>query len=653
MRIGVYVCHCGGNISEVVDVEAVSMFADDQQDVVLARDYSHMCSEAGQKLILDDIRDHELDRVVVAACSPQFHERTFMTLMERAGLSPYLLEIVNLREHCSWPHFGKPVEATEKAKDLTSIGIAKVRLDEPLEKKSMPIGKRVLVIGAGVAGIQAALDLGDAGFEVSLVEREPTIGGKMAQLSKTFPTEDCAACILSPKMADVPANPNITLYTYSEVESISGSLGNYEVTIEKKPRYVDTEKCVGCGICVAKCPVKVPNRFDEGLENRKAIYLPSDLAVPYKYLIDETACLHLTKDKCGLCEKFCPQDAVDFEQEPERITFTVDTIIVATGFDVFDAAEKKVYGYGKYENVLTALEMERILSHISNGNEIKEIGNRIAFIQCVGSRDEQVGNEYCSKICCMYASKQAQLLKRADPDRDIYVFYTDLRATGKGFEEYYKRAQKEGVKFIRGRVAEALEDSNTKKVTLKAEDTLTRSLIESEFDTVVLSVGLIPNKGTEKVADILRLAKSPDGFLKEAHLKFKPVDTITEGVFICGCAQSPKDIPDTVAQASAAAARAMRLMNRGVYEMDPVKSFVLDDHCDGCAYCVDPCPYKALTLIEYMRDGEIKKTVETNEVACRGCGVCMATCPHEGIYVKHFRTDMISAMVDAALVRNG
>jgi len=573
--------------------------------------------------------------------------------MERAGLSPYLVEIVNLREHCSWPHFGKPVEATEKARDLTNIGIAKVRLDEPLEKKSMPLGKRVLVIGAGVAGIQAALDLGDAGFEVSLVEREPTIGGKMAQLSKTFPTEDCAACILSPKMADVPANPNITLYTHSEVESIDGYLGNYEVTINKKPRYVDMDKCVGCGICEEKCPVKVPNEFDAGLIKRKAIYLPSDLAVPYKYLIDENACLYLTKGKCRLCEKFCPSEAIDYTEKPEKINFTVDTIIVATGFDVFDATEKKVYGYGKFENVITALEMERILSHISKGNQLKEMGKRIAFIQCVGSRDEQVGNEYCSKICCMYASKQAQLLKRADPDRDIYVFYTDLRATGKGFEEYYKRAQKEGVKFIRGRVAEAMEESGTKKVTLKAEDTLTRQLIESEFDLVVLSVGLIPNEGTKKIADLLTLAKSPDGFLKEAHLKFKPVDTISEGVFICGCVQSPKDIPDTVAQASAAAARAMRLMNRGEYEMDPVKSFVLDDNCDGCAYCVDPCPYNALTLIEYMRNGEVKKTVEANEVACRGCGVCMATCPHEGIFVKHFKKEMITAMVDAALMGNG
>ena len=653
MRIGVYVCHCGGNISEVVDVEDVASFAEDQAGVVLARDYSHMCSEAGQKLILDDIKEHGLDRVVVAACSPQFHERTFMGIVERAGLSPYLLEIANLREHCSWPHFDKPLEATEKAKDLTNIAIAKVSLNEPLEKRSMPIGKRVLVVGAGIAGIQAALDLGDAGFEVYLVEKKPTIGGKMAQLSRTFPTEDCAACILSPKMADVPANSNIHLLTYSEVESITGYLGNYDVTVNRKPRFVDMERCVACGLCERTCPVKVPNEFNEGLDHRKAIYLPSELAVPYKYLIDENTCLRLNKGTCGLCEKSCPQEAVEFEQEPEKMNFTVDTIIIATGYDIFDAREKKVYGYGKFENVVNALEMERMISSISKGAPLREIGKRIAFIQCVGSRDEQVGKEYCSRICCMYASKLAQLLKRADPRRDIYVFYTDLRATGKGFEEYYKRAQKDGVKYIRGRPAEAIEDSRTKKVTLKAEDTLSREILEMEFDLVVLSVGMIPNEGTGEIADILKLAKSPDGFLKEAHLKFKPVDTLSEGVFISGCVQGPKDIPETVAQASAAAARAIRLMNRGEYEMDPVKAFVVDAYCDGCAYCVDPCPYNAITLIEYMREGEIKKTIEVNEVACKGCGVCMATCPKEGIYVKHFKKDMISAMVNAVLERQG
>ena len=649
MRIGVYVCHCGGNISEVVDVEDVASFAENRPGVVLARDYSHMCSEAGQKLILDDIKEHELDRVVVAACSPQFHERTFMGLLERAGLSPYLLEIANIREHCSWPHFGKPAEATEKAKDLINVAIAKVSLDEPLEKKSMPIGKRVLVVGAGIAGIQAALDLADSGFEVYLVEKEPSIGGKMAQVARTFPTEDCAACILSPKMADVPANPNITLLTYSEVENITGYLGNYDVTVKRKPRFVDLDKCVGCGLCEKKCPVKVPNEFNQGLDHRKAIYLPSELAVPYKYLIDEDSCLKLTKNKCGICEKNCPQDAIIYDQDPEIINFTVDTIIIATGYDIFDASEKKVYGYGRFENVVNALEMERIISSISKGAPLREIGKRIAFIQCVGSRDEQVGREYCSRICCMYASKLAQLLKRADPRRDVYVFYTDLRATGKGFEEYYKRAQKDGVKYIRGRPAEAMEDSRTKKVTLKAEDTLSREIVEMEFDLVVLSVGMVPNEGTKGIAEILKLAKSPDGFLKEAHLKFKPVDTLSEGVFICGCAQGPKDIPETVAQASAAAARAIRLMNRGEYEMDPVKSFVVDENCDGCAYCIDPCPYNAITLVEYMKKGEIKKTVEVNEVACKGCGVCMATCPKEGIYVKHFKKEMITAMVDAVL----
>lgn len=651
MRIGVYVCHCGGNISEVVDIESVTSFAREEPDVVLVRDHVHICSEPGQKLVADDIREHDLDRVVIGACSPKFHEDTFRKTLESSGLNPYVLEMANMREQCSWPHFHEPELATQKAKALIAMSLAKVRLDAPLAKKSMPIGKSVLVVGAGIAGIQAALDLGDAGFTVYLVEKAPSIGGKMARLLRTFPTEDCAACILSPKMAAVPANPNIRLLTNTEIESISGYLGNFEVTVTRKPRYVNMDKCLTCGICEQKCPVKVPNEYEEGLTTRKAVYIPFALAVPYKNLIDATACLRLKKGGkvCGLCEKFCPHEAIEFDQKPQTEAFTVDTIIVATGYDVFNAADKRVYGYNGSENVITGLQMERLLAHEMEGEALRDIGQRVAFIQCVGSRDEQIGREYCSRICCMYATKLAQLLKRSDPKKDVYIFYTDLRAYGKGFEEYYKRAQKTGVKFIRGRVAEVIEDPTTKRVSLKAEDTLSRQIIESEFDLVVLSVGMGPSEGTKKIAEILRLARGPDGFIQEAHPKFRPVDTLAEGIFICGCAQGPKDIPDSVAQASAAAARAIRLMNRGEYDLDPVVSCVDDAACDGCAYCIEPCPYQALTLLEYMHNGNIKKTVQSNEVLCHGCGVCMATCPKKGIFVKHFRLDMISAMVEAAL----
>ena len=640
MRIGVYVCHCGGNISETVDIAEVASFAEKQPDVILVRDYSHMCSEVGQKMVSDDIRDNGLDRVVIAACSPQFHEKTFMSTVEKGGISPYVLEIANIREQCAWPHFDVPEIATEKAKGLVAMATVKARLDEPLAKRTMPIGKRVLVIGAGIAGIQASLDLGEAGFKVYLVDKEPTIGGKMAKLSRTFPTEDCAACILSPKMADVPANPNIELMTLTEIEDITGYLGNYEVTVVKKPRYVDLDKCTACDKCTEVCPVLVPNEFEEGLTSRKAIYLPSPIAVPHSYILDSEACLGLFPLACERCSEACEPGAIDYDQKPKRMTFKVDTIIVATGYDVFDAREKKVYSIGHSPNVITALDMERMIVHAAEGNPIRPMGGRIAFIQCVGSRDEQVGNEHCSRICCMYATKMSQLLKRSDPKRDVYVFYTDLRAYGKGFEEYYKRAQNTGVKFIRGRVAEVNGNSNGGKVTLKVEDTLTRQVIETEFDLVVLSVGLRPSQGSKEIAGILKLGESPDGFLQEAHPKFRPVDTLTDGVFICGCAQGPKDIPDTVAQASAASSRAIRLMNRGEYDIAPVIAFVHEDLCDGCGLCIEHCPLGALIL---------SQIVSVNEAVCRGCGSCIASCPKDALDLHCYTNQQLLEQIRAAL----
>lgn len=644
-RIGVYVCHCGGNISEVVDVKKVMAAAEKQGDVVLVKEDAHMCSEVGQQMVYNDIKESKLDGVVIAACSPQFHGSTFMSLVSSAGLSPYVMEMANIREQCSWPHFSYPNEATEKAIDLTNAAIAKARLDVPLKQKTMPIGKRVLVIGGGIAGIQASLDLGDAGFKVYLVEKEPTIGGKMAKLSRTFPTEDCAACILSPKMADVPANPNVELYTYSEIENISGYLGNYEVTIKKRPTYVDPDKCTCCDECTKVCPVVVPNEFDEGLTWRKAIYLPSPIAVPHSYVLDEEACLGLFPLTCSKCRDVCEPGAINYDQYPETVKFTVDTIIVATGFDIIDAKRKKEYGFGKYENVITGLDMERLIAYEGEGKKIREIGDRIAFIQCVGSRDEQFGNEYCSRICCMYATKLSQLIKRLGPQRDVYVFYTDIRAYGKGFEEYYKRAQREGVKFIRGRVAEVSENPETKKLTLKVEDTLTRKIIESEFDLVVLSVGIKPNEGTEKIASILTLSKSPDRFLQEAHPKFRPVDTLTEGVFLAGTVQGPKDIPDTVAQASAASSRAISLMNKGEYAAEPITAKVNEDICCGCATCVSVCPYDSIRMEKKYG----RRIAVVNEVLCKGCGSCAASCPSGALEQHWFTNEQLYAMIDEVL----
>ncbi|MEA3500186.1 MAG: hydrogenase iron-sulfur subunit [Candidatus Marinimicrobia bacterium] len=653
MRIGVYVCHCGGNISDVVDVKAVAQEAKKQGDVIFAKDYSHMCSGNGQQMVIDDIKEHKLDKVLISACSPLFHGETFKAAAAKAGLNPYLIEMSNIREHCAWVHFDDKKKATEKAKDLTKIGIEKVRNNEPLETIKTPIGKRVLVIGGGIAGIQAALDLGDAGYKVHLVEKKATIGGKMAQLSRTFPTNDCAACILGSKMADVPKNKNIKLSTSSEIEKVEGTIGNFKVTIKKKPTYVHPDACVSCGDCVTPCPVSMPDEMQWGVTKRKAIYLPIDFAVPNKYLIDGDKCLNIKAQKktgkpsnvCKLCQKACHQDAIDFSMKPEREEFTVDTIIVTTGYDVFDATRKPEYGYGRYENVMIAPEVERVIVHKGEGTPTIDMGERIAFIQCVGSRDEQLGIEYCSRVCCMYATKLSQLLKSManvnNEKKELYVFYTDMRTFGKGYEEYYKATQKMGVKFVRGRPAEVIEDPETKKLTIKVEDTLNNRIIESEFDKVVLSVGMQLSEGGNEIAEILKIPKSEDGFLQEAHPKFRPVDTGKDGIFIAGTAQGPKDIPDSVAQASATASRAMRLMNQGEITEEPLKAFIETDLCDGCGLCVDSCPPGAIT----MRDNK----AVVNPVLCKGCGMCIASCHVDAIDLNMYTNKQMLAQVEAAL----
>jgi len=421
-----------------------------------------------------------------------------------------------------------------------------------------------------------------------------------------------------------------------------------------------SDVCSTCGACVSVCPtdaIKVSffsdkkitpilSEFDEGLKTRPAIYFTSPIAVPNKPVIDEKNCMYYNNDgACQVCDKVCEPDAIRYDEKEREVEVEVDTIIVATGYDTFDATKKKAYGYGRYENVVTGLQMERIISCDAEGKPIRDVGERIAFIQCVGSRDEQVGNEYCSRICCMYATKLSQLLKRADTSRDVYVFYTDLRSFGKGFEEYYKRAQDVGVKFVRGRPAELIEDPHTKKITLKVEDTLSRQMLESEFDLVVLSTGVVPSEGTESIAHILRLNKSPDGFLREAHPKFKPVDTLLEGVFVAGAVQGPKDIPDAVAQASAAASRAIRLMNQGSFEAEPITATIDEGLCGACGTCVSVCPYDAIKLVE--KEG--KRVAECNEVLCKGCGSCAGACPTGASQQKHFKTNMIRAMLNAAL----
>jgi heterodisulfide reductase subunit A len=646
MKIGVYLCECGGNISKVIDLDTVNKFVGTKDSIGVARIHSNMCSGAGQKLIIDDIKKLGLDKIVVAACSPQFHEKTFRVAMEKAGLNPYVLEIVNFREHCSWPLKKQPKIATEKAKNLVNIGIEKVRLNYPLEKKMFKMENRVLVIGAGIAGIQASLDLADAGKDVTLVEKEASIGGKMALLSKTFPTEDCAACILSPKMADVEANPKIKLYTNTTITKTSGHRLHFDIEAEINPRFVipkiDMDQCLSCKKCEEICPVSVPNEWEQGIMDRKAIYTPAALAIPFKYLIDKENCLHFKDNSCNKCAEICPQNAIDFTQKVEKLKFTVDNVIVATGFDLIDPNLKPVFGYDKYKNVVTGMEMERIVDHINENPPPREVGNKVAFIQCVGSRDKQIGNEYCSRVCCMYATKLASLLKMERPETDIYIFYTDIRAYGKGFEEYYKRAQEMGIKYIRGKVAEINKDPDTNNLVLKAEDTLSRKIIETEFDLVVISTGLQLSKSSDTIIDSLKLSKSSDGFIKEAHLKYRPVDTLIEGVFVAGTAQGPKDIPDTVAQASASAARVIGTLAKKEFEIDPILAFVEENKCDGCKKCLSSCPKNAFQMSD-------KNKAVVDEALCVGCGACITSCPQDAIDLRGYSNSQMIASVEAAL----
>lgn len=425
----------------------------------------------------------------------------------------------------------------------------------------------VVIIGGGVAGIQASLDLADRGLKVYLVEKSPSIGGRMAQLDKTFPTLDCSICILAPKMIECFRHPNITLLTCSEVEDVSGSAGNFTVKIVKKPRFVDEAKCTGCGTCTQKCPVAKPSEFDMLLGNRKAIYMPFPQAVPRIATIDKDNCLYFTRGVCKICQKLCQADAVDFEQEPEEVVLNVSAIIVATGFSLFNASLISEYGYRRYENVLTSLEFERLVSasgptggHITRPSDGKT-PKKIAFIQCVGSRGLGRGVAYCSSACCMYATKEAILIKEHEPESEVFIFYIDLRASGKGFQDFINRAKENwGVQYIRGRPGEIVEDSRTKDLIILFEQTVSREVGGLKVDMVVLCPAFIPSETNRKLSAVLGVKLDEYDFFKAKDSVLAPVDTNVLGVFICGCCQGPKDIPESVTQASAVAARAAEVM---------------------------------------------------------------------------------------------
>jgi len=645
-RIGVFVCHCGVNIAGVVSIEDLVEYAKTLPDVVFATEYKFMCSDVGQTLIKEKIHEMNLNRVVVAACSPRMHEPTFRLVLKEAGLNQFLFEMANIREHSTWVHMREPEGAFEIAKDHIRFSVNKARELKPLEVQKVPVDPKCLIIGGGIAGMNAAIDLANEGFKVYLVERTPTIGGHMAQLDKTFPTMDCSACILTPRMVDIARNKNIELLTYSEVIDVSGYIGNFDVKILKKPHYVDQEKCTGCGVCIDYCPVTCGNEFDLGLASRKAIYIPFPQAVPGQYTIDMDKCI-----QCGICEspEVCEPEAIKFDDEPEIIEIKVGTIIVATGWDLYDPTELKQYGYGRYTNVITGLQMERLLSSFGpvlgrpvRPSDLKE-PHSIAFLQCVGSRNfREGGNQYCSRVCCMYATKQARQYKEKHPDADVYIFYMDIRAFGKGYEEFYESAGRNyGINYIRGRIAEVSEDKDH-NIIIRAEDTLLQTPIELKVELFVLSCGLEPRADSNKITSLLRIQKSSDGFFMEAHPKLRPVDTLTEGIFIAGVAQGPKDIPDAVAQAKGAASSAASLMSQGEVEVEPFFAVVRADRCIGCGMCVENCAYSAIELVDDRRFGTV---ASINQALCKGCGACSGNCRCSAIDIKGFTTEQIYSII--------
>ena len=642
-RIGVYVCHCGTNIAGTVNVEDVAKYAATLPGVVVARDYKYMCSDPGQELIKNDIKEHKLERLVVAACSPTLHEKTFRGAAAEAGLNSFFFQMVNIREHDSWVHTDKEM-ATAKAKGLVRAAVHRVKWHKALERRRVDIHPDVLVVGGGVAGITAALTLANAGKKVTLVERQPSIGGHMAQLDKTFPTLDCSACILTPKMTDVKGHPNITMWTYSEVESVDGFVGNFDVKIKRKPRYINEDLCVGCSECITACVFKqgkFPNEFDEGLSMRKPVYIPFPQAVPLTPVIDPAVCIEF---KSGKCKKTCVEacgdrHAVDFTQEIHYETIKVGTIILATGYKEFDPKRLPQYGYSTYPNVYTALEIERLVnaSGPTGGEIVMRDGRkpkRVGIIHCVGSRDKNT-NKYCSRVCCMYSLKLAHLIMEK-AEAEVYNFYIDMRTPGKDFEEFYNRIAEEGAHLIRGKVANVYQEPGTEgQMILDVEDTLAGMYRQIPVDMVVLATGLEAQEDAEDIRRMFNITCSNVGFFMERHPKLAPVSTFTEGIYLAGCCQGPKDIPDTVSQAGAAASEAMVLIDRAYIELEPNTAHVREDECSGCKSCINLCPYTAISF-----DSEKKKAI-INEVLCKGCGTCVASCPSGSIVQDLFEDDEI------------
>lgn len=654
-RIGVFLCHCGSNIAATVDIEKVAEAAKTFPNVVFVDDNKYTCSEPGQLSVKDAVAEHNLDRIVIGSCSPRMHELTFRKMLTETKVNPYMLEIANLREHCSWVHKDKAI-GTEKAIDLVRMAAAKVDRNIPLYTSEIPLTKRALVVGGGIAGIQAALDIADAGYPVTLVEKKSSIGGKMVMLDKTFPTMDCSACICAPKMNEAGAHPNIEIMSLSEVEEVTGYIGNFTVKIRQKAKYVNYDLCTGCGLCEQKCPTKITSEFEQGLATRKAIYKMFPQAVPSKPVIDADSCRKLTQDKCGVCEKVCPVGAINFKDEDKIVTREFGAVVLTTGYNLINWAELYgEYGGGTYPDVIDALAFERLVNasgptegkivRPSDGKEPKTC----VMIKCVGSRDPHKGKSYCSRACCMYAAKHAHQYLDKIEDGECYVFYMDVRAPGKGYDEFYMKTLNDGAHYIRGRVAKIYSEGD--HYVCVGEDTLSGKVVSVNADLVVLDTAMEPDETADEVGRLFGVSRDLDGWLTEAHPKLRPVETNTAGVYLAGAAQGPKDIPDSVAQASGAAAKVIGMFNHTSLESSPMISYVNEVYCRGCGDCVPVCPYGAISLETVERRENsvrvIKEVACINSGLCQGCGACTVICKSSALDLLGFTNEQILQEVDA------
>ena len=644
-RLGVFICHCGVNIAGPVDVKRVAREIGEIENVVHSEDYIYMCSDPGQLLIRKAIREDGLNGVVVACCSPSMHEVTFRKVVKAEGLNPYVCEIANIREQCSWVHQRDTERATQKAAEIIRSVLEKLRQNEALETLTMPLTKRVLVVGGGIAGITTSVDLADAGYEVILVERRPSVGGKLLQLSQTFPSLDDSRCLLGPKRVEIRGHPKIRVMPYCEVEEVKGFVGNFDVRIRAKSAYVDWEKCTACGQCVEKCPVKVPSEFERGLKARKAIYTwapPGDSAKP---VIDPGRCSHFLDDDCTICQEACSEKAIDYHQEERYFEERVGAIVVATGYDLFPMEMIGEYGYGRILDVIDGLAFERMLSPSGpTGGEIRRpsdgrIPREVVFIQCAASRDPDRYMPYCSRVCCMYTAKQAKLLKRKVSGAQPYVFFMDIRTDSKGYEQFLQGTiEEEELIYLRGRVARVFQEGD--KVVVWGEDTLTNRKVEIAADMVVLATAIVPSQGIQDLAAKLRATTDRHGFLTEAHIKLYPVESPTKGLFLAGCGQGPKDITDTVAQASATASKIQSLFSQDVLSQDPLVAFVDPEICSGCGICIQVCPYEAREMDEYRGVSRV------HEALCQGCGACIAACPNNACELRNSKAVQVFGMIE-------